>query len=79
MNPTLLNRKAMNYCLTDSELAAGLRKTLDRKYASLREAARRSYERAFGVSDPSDACVSVRISGAKQPHQLQGRYRYLSA
>lgn len=40
----------------------GLRRALDLGYDRLREAARKEWERNFDGKDPSDACVSVRVS-----------------
>jgi hypothetical protein len=40
----------------------GLRHALDLGYARLREAAKNEWERNFAGKDPSDACVSVRIT-----------------
>jgi len=39
-----------------------LRQALDLAYAQLRERARNDWERHFAGNDPSDACVSVRIT-----------------
>jgi hypothetical protein len=64
MSPTLLKRKYSQHRTSDAELTAGLRKALDGKYGRILKAARREWERSFAAGDPSDACVSVRISGA---------------
>ncbi len=40
----------------------GLRRALDRVYARIRERARAEWELHHRDSEPSDACVSVRIS-----------------
>jgi hypothetical protein len=45
-------------------LIAGLRHALDVNYARVLATAQERWERNFG-SDPSDACVSVRISSGK--------------
>lgn len=42
----------------------GLRQALDLGYARLRERAKNDWERNFTGIDPSDACVSVRVSTA---------------
>ena len=60
----------MNSCLqprpfshsNDADLTAPLRNALDQKYGQIIGAARKHWERNFGGKDPSDACVSVRIS-----------------
>jgi len=48
---------------TDRQLIDGLRRALEKNYSRISEAARREWERKFRGADPSDACVSVRISG----------------
>ncbi|HEX8680267.1 MAG TPA: hypothetical protein VF683_09925 [Chthoniobacterales bacterium] len=70
MSPTLLNRKASQHRLGDNELAAGLRTAIDGKYGRIFQAARREWERTFAGRDPSDACVSVRISGGNGRRSL---------
>ena len=47
------------------EVLAGLRHAIDSRYRRLIQAAQADWERLFGY-DPSDACVTVRIS----PEQL---------
>ncbi len=46
-------------------LIAGLRHALDMNYARVLDAARREWERNFAGKDPSDACVSVRITSGE--------------
>jgi hypothetical protein len=49
----------------------GLRQALDLGYARLREAAKNEWERNFTGKDPSDACVSVRVTtGGSKPRSL---------
>ena len=57
------------------ELAAGLKKTLEGKYARVLEAAKRKWEREFGArKEPSDASVSLRVTDApKKARRLGGR------
>jgi hypothetical protein len=43
-------------------LIDGLRQALDMNYSRLFEPAKKEWERNFAGKDPSDACVSVRIS-----------------
>jgi len=43
-----------------------LRQALDRNYDRLRATARRQWEHNFAGKDPSDACVSVRITAGDQ-------------
>ena len=48
-----------------------LRQALDRNYARLRATARQQWEHNFAGKDPSDACVSVRVtSGDSQRSSL---------
>ena len=46
-------------------LIAGLKHALDMNYARVLATARTQWERNFEGKDPSDACVSVRISSGK--------------
>ena len=46
-------------------LIAGLREALNVNYARLLETAKQDWERHFAGADPSDACVSVRITSAE--------------
>jgi hypothetical protein len=50
-------------------LIDALRKALDSNYSRLREAAKEQWDRNFTGKDPSDACVSVRITSgdSKRP------------
>ena len=43
------------------EIVEGLQRALDKNFERVREDARREWEARFGGTDPSDACVSVRI------------------
>jgi len=45
-------------------LIDALRQALDSNYSRLREAAKEQWERDFTGKDPSDACVSVRITSS---------------
>lgn len=53
-----------------AEVIAGLRHALDATYRRFVNAARADWERLIG-SDPSDACVTVRVS-ANQPAAIRG-------
>ena len=46
-------------------LITGLRHALDVNYARVLDTARGQWERYFEGNDPSDACVSVRITSGK--------------
>ena len=51
--------------LAKVEMLAGLRHALDLRYRQLCQAARADWERLFGVKDPADACVSVRVAASQ--------------
>lgn len=51
-----------NHGVLNRQLVDGLRTALDKNYSRIRAAAQREWERKFGSSDPSNACVSVRVS-----------------
>ena len=44
------------------ELVDGLQRALEHKYNGILRAAGNEWERRFAAGDPSDSCVSVRIS-----------------
>ncbi len=46
----------------DREMADGLNNVLENRYSRILRTAGREWERRFAGRDPSDACVSVRIS-----------------
>ena len=46
------------------EIAEGFQRALEKNFQRLRENAQREWESRFAGTDPSDACVSVRISAA---------------
>jgi hypothetical protein len=60
--------------VTNAELISGLRSALDQSYSRVLEAASHEWQRQFGGKDPSDSCVSVRISvsGQTQTRRLGG-------
>jgi hypothetical protein len=58
------DQKATTSDLTNLEVTLRLQYALDQNYRQILERARNEWERKFAGSDPSDACVSVRI---KQP------------
>jgi hypothetical protein len=63
MNAT---HQILNDTVIDSHrLIAGLRQALDLNYARVLAAAQSRWEAHFAGKDPSDACVSVRISSGK--------------
>jgi hypothetical protein len=57
---------AISDTIIDSRLLiTGLRHALDMNYARVLASAKTQWERNFEGKDPSDACVSVRISSGK--------------
>jgi len=48
------------------EIAEGFQRALDNNFQRLRENARREWESRSAGNDPSNACVTVRISTAPQ-------------
>ena len=54
-----------DHIIDSRRLITGLRHALDVNYARVLETARAQWERHFEGSDPSDACVSVRITSGK--------------
>ncbi len=70
MNTFLDSDSARNNALTPGGLSAGFQHALDRKYTGLCAAARKEWERCHTSADPSDACVSVRVSGFSSPRNL---------
>ena len=52
--------------LLKTEITEGMHRALDKNFERVRENARREWESRFGGNDPSDACVSVRISSSAQ-------------
>ena len=53
--------------ISDDSLIPRMRQSLKINYPRLFEAAKRHWERSFAGKDPSDACVSVRISPGHSP------------
>ena len=65
-----MNASHQTHTLADNiidsrRLITGLRHALDMNYARVLASARTHWERNFEGKDPSDACVSVRISSGK--------------
>jgi len=56
--------------LVKAQIVAGLRHALDLQYRRFVEAARADWERLIG-SDPSDSCVTVRVS-TDEPAAIRG-------
>ena len=49
------------------KVAHAMLRAVQKNYGRLISEARKQWERKFAGSDPSDACVTVRISGAESP------------
>ena len=47
------------------EVVEGLRRALDKNFRRLLDSAKKDWERLFAGKDPSDACVSVRITSGE--------------
>ncbi len=62
MKDSLQESAAVRECIGHREMAHGLQQVLARKYSRLLHAAAAEWESRFAHNDPSDACVSVRIS-----------------
>ena len=65
-----MNRSSQTQPLSDNfidsrRLITGLKQALDVNYARVLGAAKDQWERCFEGNDPSDACVSVRITSGK--------------
>lgn len=65
-----MNRSSEAQTLSDNfidsrRLITGLRHALDVSYGRVLEAGRERWERYFEENDPSNACVSVRITSGK--------------
>ncbi|MEY2550297.1 MAG: hypothetical protein QOG12_441 [Verrucomicrobiota bacterium] len=54
-----------DYIIDSRRLITGLRHALDVNYARVLDEARQQWERNFEGNDPSNACVSVRITSGK--------------
>lgn len=53
--------------ISDDSLIPRMRQSLNINYPRLFEAAKKHWERSFAGKDPSDACVSVRVSPSDSP------------
>ena len=71
MNIPLTSTDVTDIRTTDRQLINGLQHTLHANYDRLLQAAKKEWESKFAGSDPSDACVTVRIAAdAPAPRQL---------
>ena len=62
MNTSQQTRAISDNIIDSRRLITGLRHALDMNYARVLAAASAQWERNFAGKDPSDACVTVRIS-----------------
>jgi endo-1,4-beta-mannosidase len=60
------------------EVIEGLQSAIDYRYSCLRETARHEWESRFGGNDPSDACVSVRVTAAASNARVVSGSDFLS-
>ena len=68
MGTELEKNAAVHKEMIKLEMIEGLRHALDRNYRRLLQTARADWERLFAGKDPSDACVSVRVTvGDSEP------------
>jgi hypothetical protein len=65
MKTSQRSRSLSENIIDSHRLITGLRHALDVNYARVLDAARTQWERCFEGNDPSDACVSVRITSGK--------------
>ncbi len=65
MKPTQYSHAIADSFIDSRRLITGLRHALDVNYARVLAAAQERWERNFASNDPSNACVSVRISSGK--------------
>ncbi|MEP6685272.1 MAG: hypothetical protein ABJB22_00720 [Verrucomicrobiota bacterium] len=71
MNIPLTSTDVTDIRTPDRQLIDGLQQTLHANYGRLLEAAKEEWENKFAGNDPSDACVTVRITtAAPAPRQL---------
>lgn len=77
MNYYLQTQDLLKGRATNRELIIGLRGALDQSYSRVLKAASDEWQRRFGGKEPSDSCVSVRISsgGNGQARRLGERER----
>ena len=68
MGTELEKNAAVHEEMSKLEMIEGLRHALDRNYRRVLQTARADWERLFAGKDPSDACVSVRVTvGDSEP------------
>ena len=65
MNSSSQSQILSENIIDSRRLITGLRHALDVNYARVLDAAKNQWERCFEGNDPSDACVSVRITSGK--------------
>jgi hypothetical protein len=71
MNSSLQPVNSSNVALDKCGFISGLRQALDLNHTRMLQVAKREWERRYAGKDPSDACVSVRITaGATKKAKL---------
>ena len=71
MSTELEKNAAIHKAMLRLEMIEELRHALDRNYRRLLKTARADWERLFAGKDPSDACVSVRVTVGNSEPQTQ--------
>ena len=56
-----------NHDLEDENLAARMEQSLKINYPRLFETVKKHWELSYAGKDPSDACVSIRVSSSESP------------
>jgi hypothetical protein len=72
MGTTGRDSAAFEAAMLEYETVEGLKRAIDYSSWRLLESARMEWDRRFATRDPSDACVSVRITGLAPAAQVQG-------
>lgn len=63
--------------LTNRKLTGGLPRAIDNSFHAMIERARQDWQRRFAGQDPSDACVTVKITGtAARPVRAETALRF---
>ncbi len=70
MNDYLQNCGTLSCDVADHKLIEGFRSAVEKSYSRAFQIAHDEWERRFGGKDPSDACVSVRITPRRSRRAL---------
>jgi hypothetical protein len=77
VNPFLQTHDAAENITNSHQLISALKQALDLNYAPLLETATKEWERSFAGKDPSDACVSVRVTSGDSQRLARPRAGFL--